>query len=73
MNSPMEIKRLRVKANLTQKQAAEFFGMSLSNWQRKESITGRVVPITDSEFMLLQLLAGEHPEYVLCKRETLCS
>ncbi|EBR1018861.1 helix-turn-helix domain-containing protein [Salmonella enterica] len=70
-NHPSEIKRLRVKAGLTQSKAAELFGMSLSNWQRKESITGRVVPITASEFMLLQLIAGEHPEYILCRRDTL--
>lgn len=67
--SASEVKRLRVKAGLTQKQAAELSGMSLSNWQRKESITGRVVPVTESEFMLLQLLAGEHPDYVLIRRD----
>lgn len=68
-NQPAEVKRLRVKAGLTQNKAAELFGMSLSNWQRKESITGRVVPITASEFILLQLLAGEHSDYVLRKRD----
>lgn len=68
-NEPSEVKRLRVKAGLTQSKAAELFGMSLSNWQRKESISGRVVPITASEFILLQLMAGEHPDYVLCKRD----
>lgn len=67
-NQPQEIKRLRVKAGLTQNKAAELFGMSLSNWQRKESINGRVVPISASEFILLQLMAGEHPDYVLEQR-----
>lgn len=70
-NEPSEVKRLRVKAGLTQSKAAKLFGMSLSNWQRKESISGRVVPITASEFILLQLMAGEHPDYKLCKRDTL--
>ncbi|CAO94881.1 helix-turn-helix domain-containing protein [Erwinia tasmaniensis] len=70
-NEPSEVKRLRVKTGLTQSKAAELFGMSLSNWQRKESISGRVVPITASEFILLQLMAGEHPDYMLCKRDTL--
>lgn len=70
-NIAAEIKRLRLKSGLTQKKTAEIFGMSLSNWQRKECINGRVVPVTNSEFMLLQLLAGEHPDYLLCKRKNL--
>ncbi|HFP8670550.1 TPA: helix-turn-helix domain-containing protein [Providencia stuartii] len=65
---PTEIKQLRIKTGLTQRELAEFFGMSLSNWQRKESVTGRVVPITNAEYFALLLLAGEHPDFVLEKR-----
>lgn len=65
---PTEIRQLRIKTGLTQKELAEFLGMSLSNWQRKESVTGRVVPITNAEYFALLLLAGEHPDFVLEKR-----
>lgn len=66
--NPTEIRQLRIKTGLTQKELAEFFGMSLSNWQRKESVTGRVVPITNAEYFALLLLAGDHPDFVLEKR-----
>ena len=66
--NPAEIRQLRIKTGLTQKELAEFFGMSLSSWQRKESVTGRVVPITNAEYFSLLLLAGDHPDFVLEKR-----
>ncbi|BBI93099.1 helix-turn-helix domain-containing protein [Serratia symbiotica] len=69
--SAEEIKSLRVKTGLTQKEIAMLFGISLNYWQRKElpksSIQHR--KITNSEYMLLQLLAGEHPEFILNKRQ----
>lgn len=69
--TPEEIKRLRIKANLTQKATADLFGLSLSSWQRKEipkkSINYRSV--TTGELWVLLLLADEHPDYVLTKRE----
>ncbi|HFG7810638.1 TPA: helix-turn-helix domain-containing protein [Salmonella enterica subsp. enterica serovar Java] len=68
---PEEVKRLRLKANMTQKQMSELFNMSLSSWQRKEisASSKNYRPINSGEYITLLLLAGEHPEYVLCKRD----
>lgn len=68
---PEEVKRLRLKANMTQKQMAELFCMSLSSWQRKEITTAspNYRPVNGGEFITLLLLAGEHPDYVLCSRD----
>jgi len=65
-----DIKQLRKKTGLTQKEVAQLFGISLNYWQRKElnkeSIQHR--KISKSEYTLLLLLAGEHPEFILKKR-----
>lgn len=66
--STTDIIRLREKAGLTPQQAADFFGMSYSNWKRKECLNGRVVPITNAEYFTLLLLSGEHPDYFLIKK-----
>ena len=68
---PEEVKRLRLKANMTQKQMAELFGMSLSSWQRKEITTTSTNyrPVNGGEFITLLLLAGEHPDYKLVKNK----
>ncbi|EPL6277195.1 type II toxin-antitoxin system MqsA family antitoxin [Proteus mirabilis] len=67
--SPEVIKKLRKKAGFSQQEAAEFFGMSYSNWKRKECLSGRVVPITKAEYFSLLLLAGEHPDLVLTEKK----
>ncbi|WP_210532016.1 helix-turn-helix domain-containing protein [Pantoea ananatis] len=68
--SPSEIKRLRMKAGLTQREAAELVGVSLNYWQRKElsEESKQFRRVSRSEFLLLQLLAGEHPDFILIKR-----
>lgn len=68
--SPSEVKRLRIKAGLTQREAAELCGVSLNYWQRKElsEESKQFRRVSKSEFSLLQLLAGEHPEFFLVKR-----
>jgi transcriptional regulator with XRE-family HTH domain len=68
--SPSEVKRLRIKAGLTQREAAELCGVSLNYWQRKELSEGsrQFRRVSKSEFLLLLLLAGEHPDFVLIKR-----
>lgn len=70
-NTPENIKRLRQKIGLTQKECAEIFSMTPRTWRRKEEPVGTVsgTALTPVEFKYLQLLAGEHPEYVLCKRD----
>lgn len=68
--TPEEVKRLRKKANIKQKALAELFRISLSSWQRKElpESSTNYRPITVSELWVLLLLAGEHPDFVLEKR-----
>jgi len=69
--TPEEIKRLRTKAGLTQKETSELMGVSLNYWQRKElsrdSAQNRKV--SKSEYTLLLLLAEEHPDFTLVKRD----
>ncbi|WGM08723.1 helix-turn-helix domain-containing protein [Arsenophonus nasoniae] len=69
--SAEEIKVLRVKTGLTQKEIAKLFGISLNYWQRKElsKNSNQHRKITKSEYMLLLLLAGEHPKFILSKRK----
>lgn len=64
----MDIIKLREKAGISAQAAAEFFGMSYSNWKRKECLKGRIIPLTNAEYFALLLLAGEHPDFVLEKR-----
>ncbi|WGL99770.1 XRE family transcriptional regulator (plasmid) [Arsenophonus sp. aPb] len=64
------VKRLRVKTGLTQKEIAKLFGISLNYWQRKElnPDSAQHRKISKSEYTLLLLLAGEHPDFILQKR-----
>lgn len=68
-NSPKNVRVIRKKIGLTQTQCANLFGVSLRSWQRREA-EGTVKDIKTSkiEFEYLLLLAGKHPDYVLCKR-----
>lgn len=72
-NTPENIKILRQKIGLTQKECAEMFRMTARSWRRKEEPQTTVSNTTLSpiEFNYLLLLAGEHPDYVLCKRDPL--
>ena len=67
---PKTLKALRNRLQMTQKQMAELFGMSLSSWQRKEITTTspNYRPVNGGEFITLLLLAGEHPDYKLEKK-----
>ena len=67
---PEEVKRLRKKIGLTQKQTADLFGMALFSWQRKEiPITSKNHrPIRDAEYIALKLLANEYEGYELVRR-----
>ncbi|MGF8737203.1 XRE family transcriptional regulator, partial [Klebsiella pneumoniae] len=49
----------------------EIFSMSPRTWCRKEEPVGTAsgTALTPVEFKYLLLLAGEHPEYVLSKRD----
>ncbi|EJZ3355818.1 XRE family transcriptional regulator [Salmonella enterica] len=69
--SPEEVKRLRKKIGLTQKQTAELFGIGIFSWQRKEiPITSKNNrPLTKAEYIVLQLLADEYAGYSV-KTET---
>ena len=71
-NTPENIKRLRKKIGLTQKECAEIFSMNPRTWRRKEEPVGTAsgTTLTQIEFKFLLLLAGEHPDYILCKRNS---
>jgi len=66
-NHAANIKRLRKKIGLTQKACAERFGYALRTWQAKEQEASaeNSRPLSDGEFELLLLLAGEHPSFTL--------
>ena len=69
--TPADVKEARISAGLTLKEAAEIFGYQLNTWQMKES-AGKATSSVASGFpMMILLLAGKHPEYVLCKRDTI--
>lgn len=68
-NTPENVKKLRLKAGLTQKECSHIYGVGLRTWQKKEEVnTQNSQSLSLVEFEFLLLLAGEHPEYVLCKR-----
>lgn len=69
--SPEEVKRLRKKSGLKNREMAEFMGIGISSWQKKEiAVTsGNHNAISKAEYHLLLLLAGEHPDFILEKRK----
>ena len=70
INTPENIKILRKKIGLTQKECAEMFGMTARSWRRKEEpqTTASNTALSPIEFTYLLLLAGEHPDFILEKR-----
>lgn len=55
----------RLKLGYTQKQMADFFGMTLNAWQKKEQEETRV---SGAEYHLLLMLINEHPDYIVTRR-----
>ncbi|PQQ32931.1 hypothetical protein C6H68_25745 [Photorhabdus luminescens] len=71
-NTPENIKKLREKIGITQTECGKLFGVGLRTWQKKEEAkTHNRLNLSKGEFEYLLLLAGEHPDYVLCKRDEL--
>lgn len=69
-NEPEIVKSLRLKAGLTQKECSHIYGVGIRTWQKKEEInTQNSQNLSKVEFEYLLLLAGEHPDYILCKRD----
>lgn len=64
-----QVTALRKKMRLTQTQLADMFGISLRQWQRKESMESELdtnmAPMKVGEANFLLLLADEHPYYRL--------
>lgn len=58
---------VRLKMGYTQKQMAEYFGMTLNSWQKKEQNETRV---SVAEYHYFLLLTNEHPCYQLLPRPT---
>lgn len=70
-NRPENVKKLRLKAGLTQKECSNIYGVGLRTWQKKEEVnTQNSQSLSQVEFEFLLLLAREHPEYTLCKRNS---
>ncbi|EHO7201659.1 TPA: XRE family transcriptional regulator [Salmonella enterica subsp. enterica serovar Java] len=68
-NVPKTVKALRIKAGLTQKECSNIYGVGIRTWQKKEEEnTQNSQKLSQVEFEYLLLLAGEHPDYILCKR-----
>ncbi len=62
------IRELRIAAGFSQQTAAERFDLSLRVWQMKE--TGKnPTPLSQGEYELLLLLAGEHPNFSLLSQK----
>ncbi|WP_455865673.1 hypothetical protein [Pantoea agglomerans] len=66
--TPAQVKDARVKAGFTQQQAADRFGFTLSAWQAKETEGKTTRGLAAGSYELLLLLADEHPDYRLVKR-----
>ncbi|MDZ7280213.1 transcriptional regulator [Pantoea eucrina] len=58
------VRELRLATGMSQASAAERFDMSLRVWQMKEAAKN-ASPLSQGEYELLLLLAGEHPHYQL--------
>ncbi|APG53517.1 TPA: transcriptional regulator [Klebsiella aerogenes] len=68
-NNAKNIKALRLKTGLTQKEMAERYGVGIRTWQKKEEDgTQSSQKLSNFDFEYLLLLAGEHPDFVLEKR-----
>ena len=69
INTPENIRLIRKKIGMTQTECAKLFGISLRSWQRREANgTVKDIQISKIEYEHLLLLAGEHPDFVLEKR-----
>lgn len=74
-NKASNIQRLRELLGLKQSECAELFGVSLRSWQKREARTEDQklrVKMSNAEFQYLLLLANQHPDYILVKRESDC-
>ncbi|EAM5005967.1 TPA: hypothetical protein QIW60_003579 [Escherichia coli] len=56
----------RLKKGFTQQQMADYLGLSLNAWQKKEQEETRV---SGAEYHLFMLILNEHPEYELAERK----
>ncbi|EBM5962841.1 TPA: hypothetical protein ACIVGF_002866 [Salmonella enterica subsp. enterica serovar 16:l,v:-] len=59
--------RARLKKGFTQQQMADYLGISLNAWQKKEQEETRV---SGAECHLFMLILDEHPDYELRKRKS---
>lgn len=68
--TPQELKELQQKTGLSKAELAARLGMTAAAWDNLISVNSqRNLPVIKYEFLLL--LAGEHPDYVLQKRDGL--
>lgn len=65
---PADVRVARLAAGLTQQQAADRFGYTLTGWQRKEAVGKSGRALSSGEYELLLLLSGRHPDMICCMR-----
>ncbi|WP_442797013.1 transcriptional regulator [Pantoea vagans] len=61
------VRELRLAAGFSQELAAERFDLSQRVWQTKEASKNPAL-LSQGEYELLMLLAGEHPHYELVSK-----
>jgi len=64
-----EVKTARLAAGYMLKDAAEIFGYQLRSWQKKEESGSSHRQLSIGEWHFLLLLAGQHPEFQLVRKE----
>lgn len=66
---PEQVKAARVAAGLTQRACADRFGYKLRGWQQKEESGASGRALSTGEWEMLLLLADNHPEFTLQRKE----
>ena len=66
--TPEEVTAAREAAGLSLKEAARRFGMTYTNWQKKEVNGSSGTKLSVGEYNYLLLLANQHPEFQMVHR-----
>ncbi|SHH72915.1 hypothetical protein [Pectobacterium carotovorum] len=66
--TPAQVAAARAAAKLTQREAAERFGIQINAWQKKESTGPSHRDLSVGEYNYLLILANNHPEFLTVRR-----
>ena len=67
METADQVKKARLAAGLSAREAGEMVGVSGLTWQRWEGQSSRTTEIPYAAWQLFLLRTGQHPEYQLSK------